>query len=145
MSASPACTARANAAIAPSKRQTWSRVTTPLTTPVGRPDRGERGVERGLGPPFGPGEVAQHRSGLDGRQLVGVAHQHEPGLRAHRVEQPGHHRQGDHRRLVHHHDVVGQPLGPAVAERAAAPPAQQPVQGGGVGHPRREAARAARP
>ena len=42
-------------------------------------------------------------------QLPGVADQHQPGVGAQRLDQPGHERQRHHRRLVDDHDVVGQP------------------------------------
>jgi hypothetical protein len=75
-------------------------------------------------------QVAEHGPGVDGRELVGIAHEHEPCGGPECLEQPGHHRQRHHRRLVHHHDVEGQPVGGVVPEAAAAvgPPAEQPVQ-----------------
>ena len=78
-------------------------------------------------------EVAEHRAGLDRRQLVGVPDEHEPRVRRHRLEQPGQQGQRHHRRLVDDDHVVGQRVGPVVAEPVAAlrPPAQQPVDGGG--------------
>ena len=42
-------------------------------------------------------QVAEHRAGADGGQLLGIADQHEPGLRPQRLEQPAHHGQLDHR------------------------------------------------
>ena len=61
-------------------------------------------------------EVGEHRPGLDRGELVGVADQDQPGLGPHRLEQPGHHRQRDHRGLVDHDDVVRQPVVAVVAE-----------------------------
>ena len=48
-----------------------------------------------------------------------------------RLDQPGHHRERHHRGLVHHDDVVRQPVAPVVPEPGAAvgSPAEQPVQG----------------
>ena len=76
-------------------------------------------------------QVGEHRAGLDGGELVGVADQHQPGLRAHRLEQPGHHRQRHHRGLVDDDHVVRQPVVAVVAEpgRRVRAPAEQPVQG----------------
>ena len=78
----------------------------------------------------GPHDVAEHRPGLDRRQLAGIADEHQPCLRPHRLDQPRHQRERDHRRLVDDHDVVRQPVAAVVPEAAVAvgPPAQQPVQ-----------------
>ena len=51
-------------------------------------------------------QVGEHRAGLDRGELVGVADQDQPGVGPHRLEQPGHHRQRDHRGLVDDDDVV---------------------------------------
>ncbi len=81
--------------------------------------------------PLEPGdEVGEHRTGLDGRELVGVADQDQTGVGTHGLEQAGHHRQRDHRGLVDHDHVVRQPVGAVVPEPDAAvgSPAEQPVQ-----------------
>ena len=81
-------------------------------------------------PVAGPDDVAEHRAGLDRRELAGIADQDEPGVGPHRLDQPGHQRQRHHRGLVDDHDVVRQPVAAVVAEAAVAagPPAEQPVQ-----------------
>ena len=61
-------------------------------------------------------QVGEHGSRLDGGELVGVADEDQPTLRTHRLEQPGHHRQRDHRGLVDDDDVVRQPVVAVVAE-----------------------------
>ncbi len=75
-------------------------------------------------------DVAEHGAGLDGRQLVGVAHEYEPRLGPQSLQEPRHHRQRDHRRLVDDNDVERQPVVAVVAEPAlrVGPPAEQPVQ-----------------
>ena len=87
---------------------------------------GDRG-RRPCGQP--PDQVGEHRSGLDRRQLVGVADQHQPRIGAHRLQQPRHHRERDHRGLVDHDDVVGQGVAAVVPEagRGVRAPAQQTV------------------
>ena len=67
-------------------------------------------------------------------ELPGVADEDEPRLRPHRLDQPRHERERDHRRLVDDHDVVRQPVAAVVAEAAVAvgAPAEQPVQRRGV-------------
>ena len=117
-SASPTRSAWARAPMCAPKRWVVSRA---VTGRVGR------ALEAG-------DEVGEHGTGLDRRQLVGVADQHQPGVGAHRLEQPGHHRQRDHRGLVDDDHVVGQPVGAVVAEPDAAvgSPAQQPVQRRGL-------------
>ena len=79
-------------------------------------------------------DVPEHGAGLDRRQLPGVADEDQARLRAHRLEQPGHLRERDHRGLVDDHDVVGQPVAAMVAEAALAvgAPAEQAVQGRGA-------------
>jgi hypothetical protein len=79
-------------------------------------------------------EVGEHRSGLHRGQLVGVPDQDEPGGRSHRLEEPGHLRQRDHRDLVDDHDVVGQRVAAVMAEAGAVvgAPAQQPVHRAGT-------------
>ena len=62
---------------------------------------------RGVVAPAEPvDQVGEHRTRLDRGELVGVADQHQPGVGAHRLEQPGHHRQRHHRGLVDHDHVV---------------------------------------
>ena len=50
-------------------------------------------------------EIAEHVPRADARQLVGVAHQHQPAAGPQRREQRAHQRQIDHRGLVHDHRV----------------------------------------
>ena len=78
----------------------------------------------------GPDDVAEDGARLDRGQLPGVADQHEPGLRPHRLHQPRHERERDHRGLVDDDDVVGQAVAAVVAEAAVAvgAPAEEPVQ-----------------
>jgi hypothetical protein len=75
-------------------------------------------------------QVAEHGARLHGRKLVGVADQDQPGLRPHRLEEPRHHRQGDHRGLVDHDHVVRQSVVAVVAEphRRVRAAAEQPMQ-----------------
>ena len=82
-----------------------------------------------------PDDVAEHRAGLDRGQLPGVADEHEPGVGAQRLDQPGHQRQRDHRGLVDDHHVVGQPPAAIVAKAAVGvrAPAEQTVDRGGLG------------
>ena len=47
----------------------------------------------------------QHVAGFHRGQLVGVAEQHQPRAAGDRIDQFGHQRQVDHRRLVDHHDI----------------------------------------
>ena len=86
-------------------------------------------------------QVAQHRPGADRGQLLRVADQDQPRLGPHRLEQPAHHGELDHRRLVDHDDVVLEPVRAVVPEPGAVvgPPAQQPVQRDPVGAPTRSA------
>ncbi len=76
-------------------------------------------------------QVAEHRSGLDGGELVGVADQDQLGVGAHCFQQPGHQRQRDHRGLVDDDEVVGEVVVPVVPETAVrvGSPAEQAVQG----------------
>ena len=120
--------------MAPPKRRPRLSRTTPLREPLDAPAAssaasvrvvggGQVGARRsrasaGSGArPHRPGhEVGEHRAGVDRGELVGVADQHQPGVRADRLEQPRHHRQRHHRGLVDDHDVVGQPVGRVVPE-----------------------------
>jgi hypothetical protein len=76
-------------------------------------------------------DVVQDGARLDGRQLVGVSEEHEPRVRADRLDEPGHHRQRDHRGLIDDDDVVGQPVAAVVPEPAVVvgAEAEHPVQG----------------
>ena len=80
----------------------------------------------------GADDVAEDGSRLDGGQLVGVTDEDQAGVSTDGVDEVGHHRGRHHRRLVHDHDVVGQPVGAVVAEPAAGagPPAEEPVERG---------------
>jgi hypothetical protein len=77
-----------------------------------------------------PDDIPEHRARLDRGQLSGVPHQHEPRLGPHRLHQARHQRQGHHRGLVDHHDVVREPVAAVMTEAAVAgrPPAEQAVQ-----------------
>ncbi len=77
-----------------------------------------------------PDDVAEHGPRLDRRELAGVADQDQTRLRANGLDQPGHHRQRDHRRLVDDHDVVRQSVRAVVTEAAVAAgkPAEEPVE-----------------
>ncbi len=72
-----------------------------------------------------PDDLAEHGSRLHARQLEGVAHEDQRGIGTDSVEQPGHERQRHHRRLVHYHEVVGQPV---EAVEAGAPGRADPEQ-----------------
>ena len=82
----------------------------------------------------------QHVAGLHRRQLVRIAEQHQLAAIGDRLDQLAHHRQVDHRGLVHHHDVQWQRVVGVVAEvGAAGHRAEQAVQGLGlVGHGRQQ-------
>ena len=100
---------------------------------ISRPNRWDSRSDEtviALAPGQAVDEVGEHRARLDRRELVGVADEHQPAVGPHRLHQPGHHRQRDHRGLVDHDHVVGQPVAAVVAEAvaAAAPPAQEPVE-----------------
>ena len=75
-------------------------------------------------------QVRQHRARLYRCELIRVADQHQPGVRPHGLQQPGHHRQRHHRRFIHHDHVMRQPITAMVPEprRRVRPAAQQPVQ-----------------
>ena len=75
-------------------------------------------------------EVAEDGARADGRELVRVADQHQPGVGAQRLEQPTHHHQLDHRALVDHHHVVLEPVVAVVPEAGGVvgPEPEQPVQ-----------------
>ncbi len=81
---------------------------------------------------IGVGQVPENRACLDRGELIRVADEHQPGRRSKCLQQPGHHRQRHHRRLVDHDDLDRQPVGAVVPEPAArlGPPAEQPVQRG---------------
>ncbi len=79
-------------------------------------------------------EVREHRARLHRGELERVADQDQPAAEPDRLQQPGHHRQRDHRGLVDHDHVVGQPVVAVVTEprrRVRAGP-QEPVQGDGA-------------
>ncbi len=79
-------------------------------------------------------DVAEHGAGLDRRQLRGVADEDQLRVRTNRLDEPRHHRQSDHRRLVDDHDVVRQAVAAVMAEAAVAarPPAEQAVKRRGL-------------
>ena len=82
----------------------------------------------------GTDDVAEHGTGLDRRELAGVADEDEAGVGADGLDEARHQRQRDHRGLVDDHDVVRQAVCAVVAEAAVASgsPAEQAVQRGGV-------------
>ena len=72
----------------------------PLCGLAGRRSSGSAGppwpgdVDRRRGKSGQPGhQVGEHGAGLDRRQLVGITDQNQPGVRAQRLQQPGHHGQ----------------------------------------------------
>ena len=75
-------------------------------------------------------QIRQHRARFHRRQLVGIADEDQPRIRAHRLQQSRHHRQRHHRRLVDDDHVVRQPIAPVVPEprRRVRPAPEQPVQ-----------------
>ena len=82
-------------------------------------------------------QVAQHRAGLDRRELVAVAQQHQARAGRQGGEQAGHHLQVHHRGFVDEEHVDLQRLGRVVHEAACAGPrAQQRVQRAGRPQPR---------
>ncbi|MPM65913.1 hypothetical protein SDC9_112817 [bioreactor metagenome] len=117
----------------PLHRRTVDRIDEVAQQLAGR-RRGPSG--RVLGPHQSP-DVGEHRARLHRGELVGVADEQQPGVRPGGLQQPGHQRQRDHRHLVHHDQVVRQRPQTVVREprRAVAPPAQQPVDRGGVQPP----------
>ena len=80
-------------------------------------------------------DVAEHGAGLDRGQLLRIAHQHQAGGRTDGLDEPRHHRQRHHRRLVDDHDLVGELVAAVVAEAAVAArrPSEQPVDGRRLG------------
>ena len=80
-------------------------------------------------------EVAQHRTGLDGCELIGVADEEQARRRLERFEQARRHRERQHRRLVDDDEIVGQGVARVVHEalRVRAIPPEQAMQGDGVG------------
>ena len=64
-----------------------------LAVAVSRRERYDRRVRPTLEP---ADEVRQHGPGIHRGQLVGVAHEDQPGVGPHRLEQARHHRQRDH-------------------------------------------------
>ena len=137
-SASPSRTAEARSAMSPPNRQVLRSSTTDRRPPRPRARRRARRRPTQAGPPRGsavaggqPGDqVREHGTGLDGRELVGVTDQEQPGVGPDRLQEPGHHRQRHHRRLVDHDEVERQPVVAIVPEPGAAvrEPAEQPVQ-----------------
>ena len=73
-------------------------------------------------------DVAEHRSGLDAGELVGVTDEHDRGVGADRGEQMRHERQRDHRHLVDDDDVVGERPARTVAEPGAVRAAEEAVE-----------------
>ena len=74
-------------------------------------------------------ELGEHRTSLDGGELVLVAQHHETCLRCNGIEQMRRHRDVDHRRLVDHDDVVRQRVVAMMPEAPARPGSEQPMQG----------------
>jgi hypothetical protein len=79
-------------------------------------------------------DVAEHRARLDRGELARVTDEDQPRVAAHRLGEPRHQRQGDHRGLVDDDHVVGQAVRPVVTEAAVAAraPAEQAVQRRGL-------------
>ena len=79
-------------------------------------------------------QIREHRTRVDRRQLIGIADQQQSGLRSHRLQQPRHHGQRHHGRLVDDDHVVRQAVSAVVPEprRVLRLPPQQPVHGGGA-------------
>jgi hypothetical protein len=75
-------------------------------------------------------EVREYRTRLDRRELILVAQQDQAGIPWHRRHEAGHHRQVDHRRLVHHDHVKGKGIFGIVADSTAESRAEQPVDRG---------------
>ena len=61
-------------------------------------------------------QIGEHCAGLHRCQLIRIADQQQAGLRAHRLQQPGHHGQRHHRGLVDDDDIVRQPVPAVVPE-----------------------------
>ena len=64
-------------------------------------------------------QVAHHRAGFHAGQLVLVAQQDQPGVRAQGFQQAGHHVHVDHAGLVHHHQIRMQRIVSMVTEVTA--------------------------
>ena len=78
-------------------------------------------------------QIAHHRTGFHAGQLVLVAQQDQPGVRAQGFQQAGHHVHVDHAGLVHHHQIRVQGIVSMVTEvTAVRAGAEQAVQGGHV-------------
>ena len=82
----------------------------------------------------GADDVAEDDPGLDRAELPRVADEDQSRVGAHGLDEPGHQRERDHRRLIDDHQVVRQAVLAIVGETAVAsrPPAEQPVQRRGV-------------
>ncbi len=117
-SPSPSRTASARVAMPEdaSKRWTRSRANT---------DRGQR---RRAPIDGAADQVAERRAHLDAGELVGVTHEHHPGVGPERVEEPPQQGQVDHGALVDDDQVVRQGVRSIVAEPAVGQPAEQSVQ-----------------
>jgi hypothetical protein len=74
--------------------------------------------------------VRQHCAGLDRGQLIRVTDKNQPSTGPDGLEEPRHHREGDHGHLIDDHDVVRQVIGGVMPESAAIRrhPPQQPMQ-----------------
>ena len=78
-------------------------------------------------------QVTHHRAGFHAGQLILVAQQDQPGVRAQGFQQAGHHVHVDHAGFVHHHQIRVQRIVSVVTEVAAVRAgAEQAVQGGDV-------------
>jgi hypothetical protein len=71
-----------------------------------QPELDQAPSQAGVGGAGRSRNIGKHRPGLDRRQLIGVADQHQACARAYGIEQPRHHRERDHRHLIHDHDIM---------------------------------------
>ena len=119
-----------------------SPIVTPACWLVGR-HRGGRSPRRAssragapMMSPFGggPDDVAEHRAGLDRRELARVADEDQPRIGRTASTSRAMSESETIERLVDDHDVVGQPLAAVVAEAAVAAwaPAEEPVERRGL-------------
>ena len=146
-SASPAWMASASRSIPPPKR--WTVRSTTMPSPTGTSAGGARALDGRARRLLDRGphrraharavrgradDVAEHRAGLDRRELARVADEDQPRLAADGLGEAGHQRERDHRGLVDDHDVVRESIAAVVAEAAvgAGLPAEQAVERRGL-------------